>query len=186
MPLLIHGTVAQFSLLSNWHCASKLHPYLSQSFGDLSSWMLKGSILTSILNFKRIPFPQNTSIINQSIGPSILMVYYKHLRCIYILNLDNLQLCVLQNSHDHPLSGHFSQMRHHTRSKCTIIVRTSCLHQGLLQIIYHLFPHQTCVPQALWATQATFNSQEALEFNFHGFHREASSIIQLYLNSSHC
>src|SRR5882724_12055951 len=77
MPVLIHRTTAQYSLPSNWHHPSKLQPYQSQSSVDLSSWMLKGSILTSSLNSKRIPFPQNTSTISQTpSGPSIPMVYY--------------------------------------------------------------------------------------------------------------
>src|SRR5882724_12125707 len=62
-----------------------------------------------------------------------------------------------------------------------LLVRTSSLHQGLLQIVHHLFPHQTCVPQTLETSQATSNSREALEFHIHGFHREAPSIFQLYL-----
>jgi hypothetical protein len=36
------------------------------------------------------------------------------LRCdnrIYVLESNDLRLCVLQNTHDHPLSGHFSQNR---------------------------------------------------------------------------
>src|SRR5882724_3570823 len=44
---------------------------------DLSSWMLKGSILTSSFNSKRIPFLQNTSTISQTpSGLLIPMVYY--------------------------------------------------------------------------------------------------------------
>src|SRR5882724_10512452 len=66
MPVLIHRTTDQYSLLSNWHCPSKLPPYQSQSSMDLSSWMLKGSILTSGINSERIPFPQNTSTISQT------------------------------------------------------------------------------------------------------------------------
>src|SRR5882724_9386292 len=34
-----------------------------------------------------------------------------HLGCIYVLNSRNLQLHVLQYSHDHPLAGHFSQTK---------------------------------------------------------------------------
>src|SRR5882672_4933670 len=34
-----------------------------------------------------------------------------HLRCIYVPNSGNLRLRVLQYSHDHPLAGHFSQMK---------------------------------------------------------------------------
>src|SRR5882724_1488438 len=77
MPASIYRTTAQYSLLSNWHCPFKLLPYQSQSSTDLSSWMLKCSILTSGLNSKRVPFPQNTLTISQTpSGPSILMVYY--------------------------------------------------------------------------------------------------------------
>src|SRR5882724_2890021 len=67
-----------------------------------------------------------------------------------------------------------------------LLVRTSSLRQGLLQIVHHLFPCQTCAPQTLQTSQATSDSQEALEFHIHGFHREAPSIFQLHLNSSHC
>src|SRR5882724_10757578 len=67
-----------------------------------------------------------------------------------------------------------------------LLVWTSSLCQGLLQIVHHLFPHQTCAPQTLRTSQATSDSQEALEFHIHGFHREAPSIFQLHLNSSHC
>src|SRR5882724_385979 len=77
MPASIHRTIAQYSLLSNWHCPSELLPYQSQSSVDLSSWMLKGSIPTSVPKFKMIPFPQNTSTISQTPSePSFLMVYY--------------------------------------------------------------------------------------------------------------
>src|SRR5882724_11142971 len=75
MPVLIHRTSTRYSLLSNWHCPSKLLPYQSQSFMDLSLWMLKSFIPTSDLNFERIPFQQNTSINSQTRGPSTLMVY---------------------------------------------------------------------------------------------------------------
>src|SRR5467141_3346433 len=34
-----------------------------------------------------------------------------HLGCIYVPNSGNLQLHVLQYSHDHPLAGHFSQTK---------------------------------------------------------------------------
>src|SRR5882724_8059374 len=77
MPVSIHRTITQYSLPSNWHRPSELLPYQSQYSVDLSSWMLKGSILTSDLNSKMITFPQNTSTISQTpSGPLILMVYY--------------------------------------------------------------------------------------------------------------
>src|SRR5882724_10531364 len=77
MPVSIHRTIAWYSLLSNWHRPFELPPYQSQSSVDLSSWMLKGFILTSDLNSERIPFLQNTSTTSQTpSGPSIPMVYY--------------------------------------------------------------------------------------------------------------
>src|SRR5467141_872327 len=60
-----------------------------------------------------------------------------------------------------------------------LLVRTSGLCQRLLQIMYHLFPCQTHAPQTLWTSQATSDSQEALEFHLHGFHRETPSVFQL-------
>src|SRR5882724_8540768 len=77
MPVLIHRTTTRYSLLSNWHHPSKLLPYQSQPFVDLSSWMLKGFIPTFGLNFERIPLPKNTSKISQTpVGHSTQMVYY--------------------------------------------------------------------------------------------------------------
>src|SRR5467141_3999272 len=67
-----------------------------------------------------------------------------------------------------------------------LLVWTSDLCQRLLQFVYHLFPLQTCAPQTLWTSQATSDSREALEFHFDGFHREAPSVFQLHLDSSHC
>src|SRR5882724_6138157 len=77
MPASIHRTITWCLLPINWHCPSELPPYQSQSSMDLSSWMLKGSILTSGLNSERILFLQNTLTISQTpSGPSIPMVYY--------------------------------------------------------------------------------------------------------------
>src|SRR5882724_9115974 len=67
-----------------------------------------------------------------------------------------------------------------------LLAQTSSLCQRLLQIVYHLFPCQTCAPQTLWTPQTASDSGEALEFNLHGFHREAPSILRLYLDPSHC
>src|SRR5882724_6612039 len=77
MPVSIHRTTTQYSLLSNWHHPSELLRYQSQPFVDLSSWMLKGSIPTFGLNSKRIPLPKNTSITSQTpVGPSTQVVYF--------------------------------------------------------------------------------------------------------------
>src|SRR5882724_3574638 len=71
-------------------------------------------------------------------------------------------------------------------SYAILLVWTSSLCQGLLQIVHHLFPYQTCAPQTLQTSQATSDSQEALEFHIYGFHREAPCIFWVHLNSSHC
>src|SRR5882724_334301 len=49
-----------------------------------------------------------------------------HLGCIYVLNSGNLQLHVLQYSHNHPLAGHFSQ--------------TKTLHQVCMQYYWSRLP----------------------------------------------
>src|SRR5882724_9674391 len=71
-------------------------------------------------------------------------------------------------------------------SDALLLARTSSFCQRLLQIMYHLFPYQTCAPQTLQTPQTASDSGEALEFHLHEFHREAPSIFRLYLNPSHC
>src|SRR5882672_6294359 len=76
MPVSTRRISARYSLPSNWHHPSELPPYPSQSFVDLSSWMLKGSIPTSGLNSEMIPFLPNILTLSQTPhGPSTLMVY---------------------------------------------------------------------------------------------------------------
>src|SRR5882724_9180536 len=67
-----------------------------------------------------------------------------------------------------------------------LLAWTSSFCQRLLQIMYHLLPCQTCAPQTLRTPQTASDSGEVLEFHLHGFHREAPSIFQLYLDPSHC
>src|SRR5882724_6718111 len=76
MPLLTRRITARFSLPSNWHHPSELHPYLSQSSTVLSLWMSTCFIPTFVLNSEKTRPRQNTSIICRPIGPSIPMVYY--------------------------------------------------------------------------------------------------------------
>src|SRR5882724_6479961 len=122
MPVSIHRTTTQYSLMSNWHCPSELPPYQSQSSMDLSSWMLKGSILTSGLNSERIPFPQNTLTISQTpmwtLDPDGLL---HHLRHIYVPNSSNLRLHVLQYWHDHPLQVILVRQRPFIKFICNTI-----------------------------------------------------------------
>src|SRR5882672_11064657 len=74
MPVSTRRISARYSLPSNWHRPSELPPYPSQSFVDLSSWMLKGSIPTFGLNSEMIPFPPNTStLMVYSVIPDVSM-----------------------------------------------------------------------------------------------------------------
>src|SRR5882724_9535345 len=66
-------------------------------------------------------------------------------------------------------------------SDALLLARTSGLCQRLLQIMYHLFPHQTCAPQTLQTPQTASDSSKTLEFHLHVFHREFPSIFWLYL-----
>ena len=187
IPVPTHRTYAWYSLLRNWHNPFELPPYQSQSSMDLSSWMLKDSIPTSGLNSKSIPFMQNASTISQApSGPSILMVYYVTLDTS-MFQTPAISDYMFSSTHmTIPLTSFRSDEDPSSSPYAILLVWTSSLHQGLLQIMHHLFPHQTCAPQTLWTSQATSNSREALEFHIHGFNREAPSIFQLHLNSSHC
>src|SRR5882672_1734306 len=122
MPVSIHRTSAWYSLLSNWHRPSKLLPYPSQPFVDLSSWILKGSILTSSLNSEMIPFLQNTSTISQTpSGPSILMVYYatSDTSMFQILAISDSMFFSIHTTT--PLQVISVRQRLFTKSECTTI-----------------------------------------------------------------
>src|SRR5882724_10927481 len=187
MPASIHRTTTRYSLPRKWHHPSELLPYQSQPFMDLSSWMLKGSIPTFGLNSERIPLPKNTSITSQTpVGPLTQMVYFatsdtsmSQTLAIFDYMFFNIHMII-------PLQVISVRQKHFTKSECTITGPDFCLCQKLLQVMCHLFPCQTRAPQTLWTSQATSNSREALEFHIHGFHREAPSIFQLHLHSSHC
>src|SRR6266481_8135904 len=60
MPLPTHRTFARSLLPSNWHRPFELLPYPSQSYADLLSWILKGSIPTSSLNYETTQYLRNT------------------------------------------------------------------------------------------------------------------------------
>jgi len=162
------------------HHPFELLPYQSQSSMDLSSWMLKGSILTFSLNSERIPFQaEHLNIQSEpwTLDPDGLL---RNSRCIYVLDSRNLQLCVSPVSHNHLLAGNFSQ--------------TKPLHQVHMHYYWPGLPSYVkdycrsctiCSMPNLCATNLmdfsnNFDSQEALEFHIHGFHREAPSIFQLH------
>src|SRR5882724_5424326 len=175
MPVSIHRTTARYSLPSNWHRPSELLPYQSQSSMDLSSWMLKGFIPTSDLNSERIPFPQNTLTISQTpSGPSIPMVYHA--------TSDTSMFRTLA------ISDYVFSSTHTTILLQVILVRQRAFIKSVCNTIGLDFQSMSrttanCAPQTLQTSQATSDSQEALEFHLHGFHREASSIFRSHLTS---
>src|SRR5882724_1010241 len=88
---------------------------------DLSSWMLKGSILTSGINSERIPFQQNTLTISQNHGPWTPMVYYRTLDAsmFWIPEISN---SMFFSTHTITLLQDISvRQRHSTKSACTTI-----------------------------------------------------------------
>src|SRR5882672_3574165 len=87
---------------------------------DLSLWMLKGSTLTSNLNSKRIPSPQNTSTISQTpVGPSTPMVYYVTSDESMFQNLEISNSVFTSTPMITPLQDILVRRRHSTKSKCT-------------------------------------------------------------------
>jgi len=183
----IHRTITQYSLPSNWHHPSELPPSQTQSSVDLSSWMLKGSIMTSGLNSKMIPFLQDTSTISQiPSGPSILMVYYTTSDTSMFQILAIFDLCSPGLTQPSPLQVILLRQRPFIKSACNTfgldfqyMSRTTANHVPSV-------PVPNCAPQTLRTPQTASNSDKALEFDLYGFHREAPSIFQLQLNSSHC
>src|SRR5882724_4290382 len=122
MPVSIHRTIAQYSLLSNWHHPSELLTYQSQSSMDLSSWMLKGFIPTSDLNSKMIPFLHNTSTTSQTpSGPSIPMVYYATLDASMFLTPAISDYVFFSTRMTTPLQVISVRRRPYTKSVCNTI-----------------------------------------------------------------
>ena len=149
--------------------------------------MLKGSIPTSGLDSEMIPFLQNTSTISQTpSGPSIPMVYYATLDASMFQTLAISNYLFSSTHMTIPCRSFQSDEDPSSSLHAILLVWTSSICKELLQVMYNLFPHQTCVSQTLWTSQATSNSREALEFHIHGFNIEAPSIFQLHLNFSHC
>src|SRR5882724_10828022 len=121
MPVSIHRITDWYSLLSNWHCPSELLPYQSQPSVDLSSWTLKGSILTFSINSERIPSPQNPSTISQNHGPWTMMVYYGTLDASMFQILEIFDSVFFSTHMITPLQDILVRRRHSTKSACTTI-----------------------------------------------------------------
>jgi len=186
MPVSIHRTTAWYSLPSNWHCPSELlpinpsPPWISHhGCWKAPFWHTVSTPRGS--HFCRTPWQQSDPS-----GPSIQQFTYTTSDAIYVPNSSNLRLHVLQYSHDHPLQVILVRWRPFIKSVCNTIGLDFQSTSRTTANCAPLVPCQTCVPQTLWTSQATSDSQEALEFHIYGFHREAPSIFQSHLNSSHC
>src|SRR5882724_12155556 len=121
IPVSIHRITNWYSLPRNWHHPSELLPYQSQSLVDLSTWILKGSILTSSINSERIPFLQNTLTISQNHGPWTPMVYYRTLDAS-MFQIPEISNSMFFSTHTiTPLQDISVRQRHSTKSACTTI-----------------------------------------------------------------
>src|SRR5882724_1089281 len=123
MPLLTCRITTRFSLLSNWHRPSKLHPYLSQSFAVLSLWMLTLFILTLKLDSEKTRPRQNTSIICRPIGLSIPTVYYDTSAAFMSRTSIIFDYVFSKIRTITPLQDISVRQRHYTRSDYTITGR---------------------------------------------------------------
>jgi len=148
--------------------------------------MLRSYILTADLNFKRIPFLQNTSISSQTHGPSTLMVLLRN-SDESTFRIPEVFDSMFSNTHmTIPLQDISVRQRHYIKFGCTT---TGLDFRSLSKTTANRVPSvpmPTCVPQTLWTPQTASDSGKALGFNLHGFHRESPSIFRLYLNPSHC
>jgi len=166
MPASIHRTTAGIHS-SNCIVPLSYHP-INPSPPWFSSWMLKGSIPTSILNSDRSYFAEHLDNQSDPSGPSILMVYYATLDASMFWTPQSLTTCS-------PVLA--------WPSPCRSFQSDETLHQVCMQYYWSglpvyikttencapLVPCQTCAPQTLQTSQATSNSREALEFHIHGF-----------------
>src|SRR5882724_10783707 len=74
--------------------------YAKRLYADIQTQLQEDPVSTEHLSFQSDP--------NLTLNPNGLLC---HFGWIYVLNTKNLQLHVLQYSHDHPLAGHFGQTK---------------------------------------------------------------------------
>jgi len=174
MQLSVHRTSSWYSHPSNWHCPPSYHPNNPRPLrishhgyqkaphwhpnstprGSQFCWTPQQSIRPKVdLN------PSATSDVSMS---QILTIFDFVFFSVHMSTPLQDILC----NKDTPPS-----------LNTLLLVQTSCLCQGLLQAMHHLFLCQTHTPQTLWTSKATSDSWEALEFHLHEFHRAAPSVL---------
>jgi len=179
MPVSTHRTFTWFSTSEQLHCPFELLPYQSQSSMDLS-WMLKGSIPTSGFNSKMksssAEHLNNQSDPQWALDPDRWTLPPQMHLCSKLWAISDsmfsrthmatpLQDIPSDEDTSPSLVCTTTGLDFHSMSRTTASCEPSV-------------PAQTCVPQTLQTSQATSDSQEALEFHLHGFHNEAPSIFQ--------
>ena len=103
---------------------------------------------------------------------------------IYVPDVGNLRLKVLQHNHDHPVAGHFGQ------NQTIDLIRRSYVWPELRNSVKsYIKSCTTCIhskPQRHrpYGRQATPDSGAALELNFYGLHRE--TLVFLWFRHHPC
>jgi len=182
MAVSNHRTSAQYSLLSQLAFPSKLLLYQSQPSMGLSSWMLKRFHSTSSLNSEMIQFCRNTSTISQTPVEPQSWWFTMPPRTHLMFQLQQSLTLVLQYSHDHPLAGHFSQMKTLHKSTYILLVQTPVYVKNYCASLYHLFPCQTVCQKPYGLLKQLLIPEKPWNSISMDFIGEAPSIFQLHLN----
>jgi len=142
MPVLIHKKLSPGIHFRALHCPQAT-TYQSQSFVDLSLWMLKGS-LDIRAQLREDPISAEHSISSQTMtsDPDGLLMNSGR---IYVPDPKVLRPPCSPYSHDHPLETFRSDKTLH-QVRCTTIARTPVLSRHW-QINVPSFPCQACAPQ---------------------------------------
>src|SRR5882724_3049596 len=135
--------------------------------------MLKGSMPTSELNSKRIPFPQNPLAFSQTLtGPSILMGDFNTLVETMSQTLRTFSF-MFSSIHMIPHSQDISiRQRHSTKSDNITTGQDFPFMSKTTAKCVPLVPTSNLCTTNPTNFSSNFQYQEALEFYLHGFHRE--------------
>jgi len=145
-------TIAQYHFKQLGIVPLSYQPYQSQSSVDLSSWMLKGSIPNPISTLRWSHFHTTPQ---QSVRPQVDLDpdgFTTPPRTIYVPKLSNLTMCSSLLAWPPPCRSFRSDEDPTSSPYAILLVWTSSLCQGLLQIVHHLFLHQP-VCTNLWTSQ---------------------------------
>jgi len=187
MPASIHRTTAQYSLPSNWHHPSELPPYQSQSSVYLSSWMLKGSISTSSLNSKMIPFPQNTLTISPTHSGTLIPMVYSTTSDASMFRTPAISDYVFSSTHTTiPLQVISVRQRPFIKSAFNTIGPDFQSTSRTTANSAPLVPTPNMCATNPMDFSSNFQFPRSLGIPYPWIHREAPSIFWLHLDYSNC